>query len=264
MLKILYLGDVVSLAGRSVLSEVLPRLINKHEIDGVIAQSENVSGGRGMTLADMRFLQNLGVDAFTGGNWSTYQSELIPALNDPRQPVCGPANYLPDALPGYKYVKLKTGAKILVISLLGRVIGRNLEGITHPLSRVDEILAGKEADTRAVIVNLHGDFSSEKRSFGYYLDGQASLVVGDHWHIPTADAMILPDKTAHITDVGMCGSLHSSLGVSLKVILERWQTGKPIANVWDEARPWQFNSVLVEIDDKGLACDMRQIQEIVS
>ena len=91
------------------LVKFLPRLINKHEIDGVIAQSENVSGGRGMTLADMRFLQNLGVDAFTGGNWSTYQSELIPALNDPRQPVCGPANYLPDALPGYKYVKIKNG-----------------------------------------------------------------------------------------------------------------------------------------------------------
>ena len=263
MLKILYIGDIVSAAGCEVVARVLPGLIREHGIDGVVAQSENVTAGRGMSLKDMRILQNLGIDAFTGGNWSAYLEELIPLLNDFRQPVCGPANYLPVNQPGFKYVTLKNGHKILVISLLGQVVGRNLPNIGNPLRRVDKILQGKEANTKAVVVNLHGDFSSEKKAFGYYLDGRVSLVVGDHWHIPTADAMILPQRTAHITDVGMCGSLHSSLGVSLDVVLQRWRTQNPLANVWDENKPWQFNAVLAEIDQDGLAMKISQVQKTV-
>lgn len=263
MFKILYLGDIVSKAGCSTVAEVLPSLIEEHGIDGVIAQSENVSDGRGMSLKDMRQLQGLGIDVFTGGNWSAYKEELIPVLNSPLQPVVGPANWTAVNQPGYKYVTLKNGYKILVISLLGQIIARKLEGFSNPLNKVDEILANKEANTRAVIVNLHGDFSSEKKMIGYYLDGQVSLVVGDHWHIPTADAQVLPRGTAHITDVGMIGSLHSSLGVSLEVTLERWRSGKSQPNVWDEARPWQFNAVLAEINEQGLAESVRQIQKII-
>ena len=263
MLKILYLGDIVSSAGQAVVAQVLPRLIKEHAIDGVIAQAENVSGGRGMSLKDMRGLQNAGVDAFSGGNWSTYNEELVPLLGDPLQPVCGPANFLLESRPGFKYVTLKGGAKILVISLLGQIVGRIPVVASNPLQKVDEILEKKEAGTAATIVNFHGDFSSEKKIFGYYLDGRASLVVGDHWHIPTADAAVLPRKTAHVTDVGMCGSLHSSLGVSLTVALERWQTNRPLANVWDESKPWQLNGVLAEINEDGLAEKITQIQEKV-
>lgn len=263
MLKILYLGDVVSAAGLAVVAQVLPDLIAKHQIDGVVAQAENVSGGRGMSLKDMRSLQNAGVDAFSGGNWSTYNEELIPLLNDPRQPVCGPANYLPQSRPGYKYVILKNELKILIISLLGQIISRTPLDLDNPLQVVDEILAKREAGTAATIINLHGDFSSEKKVFGYYLDSRASLVVGDHWHIPTADAAILPQGTAHITDVGMCGSLHSSLGVSLEVALKRWRTKQPLGNVWDDNKPWQLNGVLAEINETGLAEKITQIQEKV-
>ena len=251
-MKILYLGDIVSSAGIETVREVLPQLIERHGIDGVVAQSENVSGGRGMTLADMRVLQNMGVDAFTGGNWSLYQEELLPLLKDHSQPVCGPANYLPQAKPGYKYVRLKGGAKIMVVSLLGQIISRQAEGTTDPLQRIEEILAAREADVAATVVNFHGDFSSEKRMIGYFLDGRASLVVGDHWHVPTADEIVLPAGTAHVTDVGMCGSLHSSLGVSLEVSLNRWRTKQPAKNVWDDSRPWQFNAVLAEINPSGL------------
>ena len=262
MLKILYIGDIVSNAGQRAAAEVLPELIVKEKIDGVIAQAENVSGGRGMSPDDMDFLQALGVDAFSGGNWSAYHRELIPLLQDPSVPACGPANWSEDCRPGYKYVVLGGGQKILVISLLGRLLGNNLEGVTHPLERLEEILSARQP-VAATIVNLHGDYSSEKRMIGYYLDGRASLVVGDHWHVPTADAQILPKGTAHVSDVGMSGSLHSSLGVSLEVALERWRSGQPRANIWDEAKPWQFNAVLVEINDQGLAVSIRQIQKII-
>ena len=265
MLKLLYLGDIVSKAGRQTVEAVLPGLIKEEAIDGVIAQSENVTGGRGMSPEDMEELQALGVDAFSGGNWSAYVPELIPLLQDPQAPVCGPANWSEECRPGYKYVQLKSGQRILVISLLGRVVSRNVENVSHPLTRVEAILAEKEAENvAATVVNLHGDFSSEKKMIGYYLDGRASLVVGDHWHIPTADAQVLPKGTAHMTDVGMSGSLHSSLGVSLEVTLERWRSGRPLANIWDEAKPWQFNALLVEIDDRGLAVSARHIQRILS
>ena len=264
MLKILYLGDTVSAAGVGAVREALPRLVAEHGVDGVVAQAENVSGGRGMTLADMRVLQNAGVDAFTGGNWSLYRQELIPLVKDPGQPVCAPANYLPDARPGYKYVRLKGGAKVLVISLLGQIVGRRVEGIGDPLRRAEEILAARDPAAAATVVNFHGDFSSEKRMIGYFLDGRASLVVGDHWHVPTADEMVLPGGTAHATDVGMCGSLHSSLGVSLEVSLERWRTNRPAANVWDDGRPWQLNAVLAEINPAGLAERITRVQEILA
>ena len=264
MLKLLYIGDIVSEAGRRVVEAVLPDLIKEESIDGVIAQAENVSGGRGMLPADMQALQSLGIDAFSGGNWTPYRTELIPLLQDPQSPVCGPANWGDDSRPGYKYVPLKGGKTVLLISLLGRVISRNVEDVSHPLTRVEAILAEKKAeDVEAIVVNLHGDLSSEKKMIGYYLDGRVSLAVGDHWHIPTADAQILPKGTAHITDVGMSGSLHSSLGVSLEVTLERWRSGRAVANVWDEAKPWQFNAVLVEVGKDGLATGIRQIQRLI-
>ena len=264
MLKLLYLGDVVSKAGRQTVADILPGLIEEEAVDGVIAQAENVTGGRGMSPEDMAELQGMGIDAFSGGNWTPYIPELIPLLQDPQAPVCGPANWSEDCRPGYKYVQLKGGKRILVISLLGRVVSRNVENVSHPLTRVEAILAEKEAeDVAAIVVNLHGDFSSEKKMIGYYLDGRASLVVGDHWHIPTADAQILPKGTAHMTDVGMVGNLHSSLGVSLEVTLERWRSGKPLANIWDETKPWQFNALLVEVGDTGLAVGVRHIQKFV-
>ena len=262
MLKILYIGDIVSQAGQRVTAEILPGLIKEEKIDAVVAQAENVSDGKGMLPEEMDFLSGLGVDAFSGGNWTAYRRQLVPLLQDPTAPVCGPANWSEDCRPGYKYVRLKGGEEILVISLLGRLLSTNLEEAANPLERLEEILAGRRP-VSATVVNLHGDYSSEKKMIGYYLDGRASLVVGDHWHVPTADAQILPKGTAHISDVGMTGSLHSSLGVSLEVALERWRTGQPRTNVWDEAKPWQFNAVLAEVDESGLAVGVRHVQRLI-
>ena len=261
-MTILYLGDIYAKAGMQVVKQCLPELKASYQPDCIVVQAENVSDGRGMTVADMRQLQELGIDFFTGGNWTPFLSELHPLLEDDHQPVIGPANY--DVSPGNGYKLYSVGSdKILFISLLGQLVGRKLGEISNPLQMVDKILADTaKLSPTAIVVNFHGDFSSEKRSIGYYLDGRASLVVGDHWHVPTADAMVLPKGTAHISDVGMCGSLNSSLGVDLDSIIPRWKDNIQTKNVPDNNRPWQLNGVVAQIEN-GLATKIESVRRII-
>jgi metallophosphoesterase (TIGR00282 family) len=251
-------------AGMQVVQHVLPGLRHEREIDLVIAQAENVTEGKGVSNADFEKLRSYGVDFCTGGNWTLHRDEIIGVLNDAKQPIIRPANY-PDGTPGwgYKYITVPAG-KVLVISLLGQIIGRDADKpVNNPLQCIDAILAREMPTPRlATIVNFHGDYSSEKRVIGYYLDGRVAMVVGDHWHVPTADAMVLPRGTAHISDVGMCGALDSSLGVKLDIIVRRWQTGQPSRNELETAGRMQFNALFVEIDNEGLATAVEHIQLI--
>lgn len=247
-----------------VVKHVLPDLKKDRGIDLVIAQAENVTEGKGITQADFERLKAMGVDFCSAGNWTMHRDDVYPALNDPKQPIIRPANY-PEGTPGlgYKYVNSPAG-EVLVISLLGQIIGRDSEKPTNnPLQAVDAILAQEMQHPKvATIVNFHGDYSSEKRVIGYYLDGRVAAVIGDHWHIPTADAMVLPHGTAHITDVGMCGALDSSLGVKLDVIIRRWQTGQQSRNQLETGGRMQFNALYVDIDHEGLATAVEHIQYI--
>lgn len=251
--------------GMDVLRLFLPTVKKEHQVDLVIAQAENVTAGKGLSKPDFAELRNLGVDFCTGGNWSLHLDELHDFLADPAQPVIRPANY-PEGTPGrgWKYVSTKFG-KVLVISLLGSIVGKDSDKpMNNPLKTIDAILEeNKDEERVATIVNFHGDFSSEKRVIGFYLDGRATMVIGDHWHVPTADASILPQGTAHITDVGMCGTLQSSLGVKTEVIVSRWRDGKVVKNELETAGPLQFNAVLVSSDEStGLAKTIKQIQII--
>jgi metallophosphoesterase (TIGR00282 family) len=264
-MHILYVGDVMAEAGLRVVEKVLPELRQEHRLDLVVAQAENVTEGRGISLDDFARLRKAGVDFCSAGNWTLHRPEIFPALNDPEVPIIRPANY-PPGTPGqgYKYISTAAG-KVLVISLLGHIVGRDAEKPTdNPLQVIDRILESEKHTQRtATIVNFHGDFSSEKRIIGYYLDGRVSMVVGDHWHVPTADADVLPKGTAHMTDVGMCGSLDSSLGVSLDSVISRWRDGRVTRNLLEMNGRMQFNAVLVEIDEKtGLSRSVRHIAKI--
>jgi len=264
VIKILYVGDIMGEAGMHVVEHVLPQLRKERGVDLVIAQAENVTEGKGISIADFQRLKSMGVDFCTGGNWTLNREEIIQALNDPNQPIIRPANY-PQDTPGlgYKYIKTPAG-DVLVISLLGQILGRDSDKpFENPLQTVDSILAQEMQHPKvATVVNFHGDYSSEKRVIGYYLDGRVAAVIGDHWHVPTADAMILPRGTAHITDVGMCGSLDSSLGVKMDIIIRRWQSGQPSRNELETNGRMQFNAVYIETDDEGLATSVEHIQLI--
>jgi 2',3'-cyclic-nucleotide 2'-phosphodiesterase len=247
--------------GIEAVSRVLPEFKKDQSVNLVIAQAENVSDGKSMTPVDMERLQKLGIDFFTGGNHTPSRTELHPLLEDPSIHVIGPANMTNCPGPGWKYVDTTQG-KVLVISLLGTTVGRLVES-TNPLAKIDAILDENRTVKRAAtIINFHGDYSSEKRVMGYYLDGRVTAVIGDHWHVPTADAMVLPKGTAHITDVGMCGTMHSSLGVKIETIVSRWRDGKVNANILELSGPLQFNAILIETDDTtGLTKTITQIQQ---
>jgi 2',3'-cyclic-nucleotide 2'-phosphodiesterase len=266
-MNILYVGDVMGEPGMRVLERVLPGLRRERSIDLVIAQAENTTEGRGISVADFARLRKAGVDFCTGGNWSLWRDEINSAMSDPTQPIVRPANY-PAGTPGrgYKYVDTPKG-RVLVVSLLGQIVGRDADKpIDNPLQIIDQILEEQKDEQKvATVINLHGDFSSEKVIIGHYLDGRASMVVGDHWHVPTADARVLPKGTAHQTDVGMCGVLNASLGITFESVIPRWRDGQQTRNVLADSGPLQFNGLLVAVDDStGLATSAEHVQQILS
>jgi metallophosphoesterase (TIGR00282 family) len=262
-MNILYIGDIMAERGIETVEECLDGLKAKYAVDVVIAQAENVTSGRGITPTDMRRLQATGVDGFSGGNWSLHRPEIFGALSDPASPIVRPANY-PDGTPGlrYKYVSCNAG-QVLMVSLLGQIVGRDADKpVDNPLLIIDSILESqKDVAKIATVINFHGDFSSEKVIIGHYLDGRASIVVGDHWHVPTADARVLPGGTAHMSDVGMCGALDASLGVKFDSVIPRWRDGHQTRNIMESSGPRQFNALLVTVDpNTKLATHAQHIQ----
>jgi metallophosphoesterase (TIGR00282 family) len=249
-MNILYIGDVMGEMGIAAVQQVLPALRTERNIDVVIAQGENVSDGKGLSVADYHRLKEMGVDAFSGGDHTVDKPELFPLLENDSEPVTGPANMRECPGPGFKYVNTN-GKRVLIVSLLGSVVGKHSDRVTdNPLQTIDKTLSSQIDESRdATIVNFHGDFSSEKIIIGHYLDGRVTMVVGDHWHVPTADVQVLPKGTAHMSDVGMCGSLDSSLGVSFTSVLPRWRDGFQTRNILEMGGRNQFNALLVTTDD---------------
>jgi metallophosphoesterase (TIGR00282 family) len=263
-MKLLYIGDIMGEMGIRAVEQLLPQIVRTENVEFVVAQAENVSDGKGMSLADYERLRGLGVHAFTGGNHTPTRAELYSLLEDPEAPVVGPMNMQECPGPGYKIV-IQGQARVLVASLLGSIVGKQSEtAVENPLQAADTLLTIVPRGSYDVsVVNLHGDFSSEKVVLPHYLDGRISLVVGDHWHVPTADAEVLSHGTAHITDVGMCGSLDSSLGVKFDAIIPRWRDGHQTRNELETAGRTQFCAVLVDIDElTGESRSIRQIRQV--
>jgi 2',3'-cyclic-nucleotide 2'-phosphodiesterase len=262
-MKILYVGDIMAKPGRQVLSSILPKIRKQYKPDIVIAQAENVTHGKGMSLQHMKLLQDSGVDVFSGGNHIVERKGLNNHLADPNIPVIHPANMV-DGTPGQGiYIHETLKGKVLITTILGQTFPKSFYD-RHPLETVDKILEDyKETKLAAIVINFHGDFSSDKRIIGYYLDGRVSMVIGDHWHVPTSDAMVLPKGTAHITDVGMCGTLHTSLGLDMAGAIERWITNGKIKHDIPEDPPFQFNAVVVDVKPDGLAKSIESINLIL-
>lgn len=263
-MKLLYIGDIMGEMGMRAVERLLPQIIQTERVDFIVAQAENVTEGKGMSVADYNRLQSAGVHAFTGGNHTPTRVELYPLLEDVSTPVIGPMNMQECPGPGYKIV-VYGQVRVLVASLLGSIVGKQSEAaVENPLQAIDTMLTLIPRGSYDVsVINIHGDFSSEKVVLPYYLDGRISLVVGDHWHVPTADAEVLLHGTAHITDVGMCGSLDSSLGVKISSIIPRWRDGKQTRNELETIGRTQFCAVLVDVDElTGESRSIRQIRQV--
>ena len=252
-MRLLFIGDVVGRSGRAIVAEQLPRLIAAWKLDLVIINGENAAGGFGITEAIYQDLIDAGADAVTLGNHSWDQREALVFID--RAPrLVRPANY-PAGTPGRgaTVVNARNGARVLVINAMGRIF---MDPLDDPFAAIERELAacplGSGAD--AVIIDIHAEATSEKQAVGHFVDGRATLVVGTHTHVPTADHQILPGGTAFMSDVGMTGDYDSVIGMAKDEPLGRFLRRIPSAKFEPALGPATLCGLAVESDPAtGLA-----------
>lgn len=225
-MRVLFIGDIVGRPGRAVLRLLLPSLRDRYQLDAVVANVENAAGGFGLTRKVTDELFALGVDVMTSGNHIWDKKEAVPIL-EAEDRLLRPANY-PPGVPGRGTcrVDLKEGRVLWVLNLQGRVL---MPPVDCPFRTADALLSGIPVHEKCILVDMHAEATSEKRAMGLYLDGRASVVVGSHTHVPTADAEILPKGTGYQTDAGMTGPYASVIGMVEEDSLDRFLTGVPKA-----------------------------------
>ncbi|PZC47759.1 MAG: hypothetical protein C1O27_000644 [Chloroflexi bacterium] len=248
-MRILLIGDVVGKPGRRAVKALLPGLRREYNMDLVVANGENLAAGFGLTRDTMEEMLDAGVDVVTAGNHVWDNKEIIPHMNE-EIPLIRPLNF-PPGTPGRGTIGAK-GA--LIVNLMGRVFMGTLD---DPFRAMEEVLA--ETRAKIILVDFHGEATSEKNALGWYLDGRVSALVGTHTHVATADARILPKGTAMCTDAGMTGPINSIIGSEPEDVLARFTTQMPRRLRIAEG-PVQFNSVLVDVDDTtGMAREIFRI-----
>lgn len=255
-MKILFIGDIVGRPGRRAVARFLPPLRAEHAPDAVVANAENASGGLGATPETLAELRREGIHAFTMGN-HTWRKKALMAELDRAHDVVRPANY-PPGVPGRgaALITLPGGLRLGLVNVLGRVY---MEPFGCPFAAAAESVEALRAETPLVLVDMHGEATSEKVAMGWHLDGRCTAVLGTHTHIPTADAWVLPRGTAYMTDVGMCGPQLSVIGTERDTVLGKFLTGIP--KKFEVAQgPAMFCGALIEADpDSGRALSVTGI-----
>ncbi|ADZ69342.1 TIGR00282 family metallophosphoesterase [Polymorphum gilvum] len=252
-MKLLFLGDLVGRAGRTAVIEALPGLVADHGLDFVIVNGENSASGFGITEQILQDVLDAGADVVTTGNHIWDQRETLVYI-ERQDRLLRPLNF-PPGTPG-RGVNLYTarnGARVLVANVMGRVF---MESLDDPFAAIDRALndcpLGVVVD--AIVVDVHAEATSEKQAMGHFLDGRASLVVGTHTHVPTADHQILPGGTAYLSDAGMCGDYDSVLGMEKDEPLQRFLRKVPGSRFTPALGEATICGVAVETDDAtGLA-----------
>src|SRR5579884_1380527 len=223
-MRLLFLGDIVGHPGVAFIKRALPLVIARHEIDLVIANAENATGGSGLVAGAYRQLREAGVDAVTMGDHIYKKMEIIPTL-EKEERICKPANFPPEA-PGREVIiaPARDGTAVAVFSLLGRTFMRPVD---CPFHAADRVLKSLGSEVRCIVVDVHAEATGEKYLLGHHLKGRVSAVLGTHTHVPTADEQILPGGTAFICDVGMTGPYDSILGRRIDRVLPTTITAIP-------------------------------------
>jgi metallophosphoesterase (TIGR00282 family) len=252
-MRLLFIGDIVGRSGRTIVHERLPKLVRDWKLDLVVANGENAAGGFGITETIYRELLEAGVDAVTLGNHAWDQKEALVFIE--RAPkLIRPINY-PIGTPGRgsAVIEAKNGARALIVNAMGRIF---MEPLDDPFAAVDHELTAcpLHGGADAIIVDFHGEATSEKQAMGYFCDGRASLVVGTHTHVPTADQRMLPGGTAYMTDVGMTGDFDSVIGMAKEEPMQRFLRRVSSARFEPATGPATLCAVAVETDPTtGLA-----------
>ena len=228
-MNILFVGDVFGSAGRHIVREHLPHVLESNAVDLLVSNGENAAGGFGITPSIAEELFDLGAHVITTGNHIWDKKEIFEYMTVPADShvrgrrVIRPANYAVGT-PGFGVYEgeLPTGQPYAVMNLQCRVF---MSSCDDPFRKADELLS--KISAKVILLDLHGEATSEKVALGWYLDGRITALLGTHTHIPTADERVLPQGTAYQTDVGMSGPYDSVIGVEKELVLARFLTGMP-------------------------------------
>jgi metallophosphoesterase (TIGR00282 family) len=243
--RLLFIGDIVGKPGRELVRRGLSALVAHHRIDLVVANGENAAAGFGITPEIADDLFEYGVHVITGGNHSWDKKEIVPYIEEKTR-LLRPANY-PAGTPGRGWVvaRAANGVPVGVINTMGRVF---MTAIDDPFRGTLEYIQAIRSECRIILVDFHAEATSEKVAMGWHLDGRVSAVVGTHTHVPTADARVLPQGTAYITDVGMTGPHDSVIGVDRSAIIRRFLTALPQRFDTAQENP-RLNGVVIVADE---------------
>jgi hypothetical protein len=261
-MRLLFLGDVVGRPGRRALAATLPRLRRDAEIDFVIANGENASNGKGINPRGAEELRDAGVDVLTSGNHIWQSRDIVPYMQESER-LLRPLNYAP-GVPGVGWTvrpAKRSGVAVGVINLIGRTF---MPPASCPFQAVEDVLPAVRRETPVIVVDMHGEATSEKVAMGWFLDGKVSAVVGSHTHVQTADESVLPGGTAYLTDAGMCGPERSVLGVRVDQVLYRFRSQMPVR--FDVAAgPVLVQGAVIEVDEgSGRATSIARVRERVA
>ncbi len=261
-MRILYLGDVVGRSGRAAIQDRLPDLRARLRADFVVLNGENATAGAGLSGDHAKLLLNSGVDVLTLGDHAFDQKDMLTHIDrEPR--IIRPMNYAKQA-PGVgaRVFDAPGGRKVLVAQVLGQVFMKR--AFDDPFSAVDNVLRTHplRGMVQAIVLDVHCEATSEKMGMGHFCDGRASVVVGSHTHVPTADAMILPGGTAFQSDAGMCGDYNSVIGMDKAEPLRRFVTGMGKGRFEPASGEATLSGLFVVTDDRtGKATSVEMIRE---
>lgn len=247
-LRVLMTGEVFGSAGRKAIARIIPEFRKKHNISLVIANGESAAGGYGLTVATAMELLKNGVDVITSGSRIFDQREMASYLRENQNaPILRPLNY-PQGVPGRASIVCDTPfGPVEVLNLNGRVYFNEMDS---PFRVINSWLADRQRKEIPLIIDFHAEATSEKVVLGWYLDGRASAVLGTHTRTPTADARLLKNGTAHVSDVGLVGSFNSVAGLEAEAAIKPF-TSHLLARSKSSRKvngPLVLNSVLIEIE----------------
>jgi 2',3'-cyclic-nucleotide 2'-phosphodiesterase len=225
-MNVLVIGDVVGNPGRTIMKKALPLVFRKHDIEYCVANVENAAGGFGVTKEVCDEILDMGVDCMTSGNHIWDKREIV-GFVDLIPQLLRPINY-PAGQPGrgsHVGRARRSGVPVATLNVSGRVFMNG--AMDDPFRMASEEVDRLRKEAAVVLVDVHGEASSEKNAMGHFLDGRVSAVFGTHTHVPTCDHRVLPKGTAYVTDLGMTGPYDSVIGVEKDVIIQRFTTGMP-------------------------------------
>jgi metallophosphoesterase (TIGR00282 family) len=259
-MKILFLGDVAGPSGCKAVQDYLPQIKKKNKIDFVIANGENASeAGVGITEKSAEDMFNAGVNVITSGNHIWDQKETIEHITKEKR-LLRPENLI-EGTPGkgFEIYNVLSGEKIAVLNLMGNIFMKKCEDVFRTAEKIfNKFKLKRDADF--IVVDFHGEITSEKMAMGHYLDGKATLVIGTHTHVPTSDFRVLENGTAYQSDAGMCGDYNSVIGMNKENSLKKFFNNKEAKKHFPSLGEATLSGIIVDGDlNTGLAKSVKQL-----